>query len=277
MLCLRHSRVLTSPLLWDGAGSVDTIVTMQSQIDELEQENRQLQKRLEEAQSVVKESTSSLQTGMGQKDATILRLQKCLVDTQEAAELKMQDVKAKMTAYVQFLEEEHKQDMLRLRESLRSDALSAPTGHIALVFTDVEGSTQLWSDCTSSMVDALRVHNECLRSTAKECNLYEVKSEGDGMFFSGFTVTDATRFCLLAQQRLLNCKWPADILAHPKTREVKHPTSKTVLFRGLRVRMGVHCGDPEACVTFPLAVSSPPPLLSSGVTVFRAGWWWTCP
>ncbi len=42
-------------------------------------------------------------------------------------------------------------------------AETAPTGKIALVFTDVQGSTTLWEQHSDHMGEALALHNEVIR------------------------------------------------------------------------------------------------------------------
>ncbi|MBZ4418377.1 adenylate/guanylate cyclase domain-containing protein [Myxococcus sp. RHSTA-1-4] len=121
-----------------------------------------------------------------------------------------------------------------------------PTGTVALVFTDVQGSTRLWERCGPSMRAALEVHDRVLRSLLADGNGYEVKTQGDSFMVAFPSVLEALRWCLDAQEALLRAPWPADLLAQPEAAEEHGPQGP--LHRGLRVRMGVHVGEPECRV-----------------------------
>eukprot|EP01012_Entosiphon_sulcatum_P067156 TRINITY_DN9670_c0_g1_i1.p1 TRINITY_DN9670_c0_g1~~TRINITY_DN9670_c0_g1_i1.p1 ORF type:complete len:1171 (-),score=117.30 TRINITY_DN9670_c0_g1_i1:13-3525(-) len=122
--------------------------------------------------------------------------------------------------------------------------LEPPTGKIALIFTDVQSSTYLWNMATGAMRQAIRVHNEIFRNLLRSNKGYEVKTEGDSFMIATNTVLDAVRFCVAAQLQLLEADWPAALLALPEAKEVAIPAGVGWLWRGLRVRMGVHSGEP---------------------------------
>ncbi len=121
-----------------------------------------------------------------------------------------------------------------------------PEGTVALVFTDVQGSTRLWERCGAAMRTALEVHDRVLRSLLVDSGGYEVKTQGDSFMIAFSSVLEALRWCLEAQEALVRAPWPADLLAHPEAAEEQGPRGP--LHRGLRVRMGVHVGEPECRV-----------------------------
>ena len=130
------------------------------------------------------------------------------------------------------------------------DVASAPkTGDIVLIFTDVEGSTALWDSSKSTMAKALRIHHDVIRSCIDKYNAYEVKTIGDAFMIA---LNDADRAVQLAndiQVELLNANWPAELAELPSSCVEYFPPSRSsagkykIIFRGLRVRIGVHMGE----------------------------------
>ncbi len=121
--------------------------------------------------------------------------------------------------------------------------MEAPSGTVALVFTDIQGSTLLWERCSTGMRLALELHDRILRTLLGTTSGYEVKTQGDSFMVAFPTVSDAMRWCLDVQEVLLNAPWPEELLAQPEGAVERGPHG--LLFRGLRVRMGVHVGEPE--------------------------------
>ena len=119
----------------------------------------------------------------------------------------------------------------------------APAGTVTLVFTDVQGSTRLWERCGAGMRGALEVHDRVLRELLAGNSGYEVKTQGDSFMVAFPSVLDALRWCLDAQEALLHAPWPEDLLSQPEAAEEAGPHGP--LFRGLRVRMGIHVGEPD--------------------------------
>jgi predicted ATPase/class 3 adenylate cyclase len=121
--------------------------------------------------------------------------------------------------------------------------MEAPSGTVALVFTDIQGSTRLWERCSVGMRAALEIHDRILRGLLVSTSGYEVKTQGDSFMVAFRTALDAVRWCLDVQEVLLDAPWPEEILAEPEAAPVRGP--RGLLHRGLRVRMGVHLGEPE--------------------------------
>ncbi|HLM42641.1 MAG TPA: adenylate/guanylate cyclase domain-containing protein, partial [Myxococcaceae bacterium] len=124
-----------------------------------------------------------------------------------------------------------------------ASTVAVPTGRVALVFTDIEGSTRLWERCSAGMRAALELHDRILRTRLFEHSGYEVKTQGDSFMVAFTTVRDAVNWCLEVQAELLRAPWPEELLAEREAAEVRG--SWGVVHRGLRVRMGVHVGEPE--------------------------------
>ncbi|KAJ7769449.1 adenylate cyclase [Mycena metata] len=143
------------------------------------------------------------------------------------------------------------EDRRRQRRNLVTDRtldrlkeeVPAPTGHVAIVFTDIKGSTHLWEASPSGMLTALHLHNNLMRRHLRACGGYEVRTEGDCFMCSFPSVLAAVWWCLIIQMELLNVPWPQDILDCPDGRAVYDEMGR-LIYRGLAVRIGIHCGSP---------------------------------
>jgi class 3 adenylate cyclase len=110
------------------------------------------------------------------------------------------------------------------------------------------------------MEKALELHDAVMRATMEEFFGYEVKTEGDAFFASFERPEDAIRFCLKVQLELLKINWPEEICQHPDAM-VETSATGVLLYRGLRVRMGLHTGEPT-CVKNPVTGNQPTPFHS---------------
>jgi class 3 adenylate cyclase len=126
-----------------------------------------------------------------------------------------------------------------------------PEGEVAIVFTDITRAASLWEFNAAAMRDATLLHNETLRNALKKHRGYEVvfirdRNSGEGSFCMAFQqASDALAWCSEVQQALLAVEWPEALLEHPGAAEEWGDTDDRVLYKGLRVRMGVHLGTPR--------------------------------
>lgn len=100
-----------------------------------------------------------------------------------------------------------------------------PSGTVALVFTDIQGSTEAWERLGDGYRPVLEEHNKVMRDAIARTDGHEVKTEGDAFMVAFARAADAVRFALEAQEELQG-------VLVPDTGEA------------VRVRMGVHVGDP---------------------------------
>ncbi|KAL9127566.1 MAG: hypothetical protein Q9217_003583 [Psora testacea] len=121
--------------------------------------------------------------------------------------------------------------------------VEAPTGDLALIFTDIKNSTMLWETYPVAMRSAIKSHNEVMRRQLRVIGGYEVKTEGDAFMVSFPTATSALLWCFVVQQHLLEVDWPPEILNSVHCQEV-YDADENVIYRGLSVRMGMHWGNP---------------------------------
>ena len=140
--------------------------------------------------------------------------------------------------------------MLRVMESTffnhfdRSLRRPPPRDQVTLVFTDVQSSTVLWDKSPDGMKIALALHNSVLRRLIEKWRGYEVKTEGDAFMIAFQRTEHALNWCLDSQRELLKINWPEEVLTLPAA-SVVNAVDGTPIFRGLRVRMGFHTGEPE--------------------------------
>ncbi|KAI1619024.1 nucleotide cyclase [Exophiala viscosa] len=129
------------------------------------------------------------------------------------------------------------------RDGVQATAAPPPEGNLSIVFTDIVKSTAIWEKDAAAMVEAMAIHDIMIRDLTKENDGYEVKQNGDGFMIAFPTATAAVQFCLDAQERLLDEVWPKGILNLPSGSETKDSDGQ-VLFRGLKLRMSAHWGEP---------------------------------
>eukprot|EP01065_Artemidia_motanka_P047847 TRINITY_DN7582_c0_g1_i4.p1 TRINITY_DN7582_c0_g1~~TRINITY_DN7582_c0_g1_i4.p1 ORF type:complete len:1354 (+),score=381.46 TRINITY_DN7582_c0_g1_i4:54-4115(+) len=143
--------------------------------------------------------------------------------------------------------------------ALRADGSAPPpTGLVTLSFTDVQSSTHLWEHAEESMAEALEMHNNLLREEILEWSGYEVKTEGDSFMVAFASPLDCLNWCLSVQLKLLSLPWPpkllhfADASCEWNDARMLNRTpgvrDSPYMWRGLRVRMGIHTGKPSCAL-----------------------------
>ena len=101
-----------------------------------------------------------------------------------------------------------------------------PTGTVTFLFTDIEGSTRLLQRLGDRYTAVLSEHRDLMRATFARCGGQEVDTQGDA-FFAAFTRAADTVACAVdAQRALARHAWPEGV--------------------AVRVRMGIHTGEPVA-------------------------------
>jgi YVTN family beta-propeller protein len=105
-----------------------------------------------------------------------------------------------------------------------SSAPELPRGTVTFLFTDIEGSTQLLKQLRDRYADALSEHQHILRGAFTEHGGREIDTQGDSFFVAFARAKDAIGAALAGQRELSAHSWPDGA--------------------ELRVRMGVHTGEP---------------------------------
>ncbi|KAG0373514.1 cysteinyl-tRNA synthetase [Mortierella sp. AD032] len=123
--------------------------------------------------------------------------------------------------------------------------IEPPQGDVAMVFTGIKNSTQLWEDNPVSMAVANKEHFNIMRRQLRSIGGYEVKIEGEAMMASFSSVPAAVLWCLKVQELLVAADWPQDILDSVDCKPIHCAADPTqLIYRGLSVRMGIHWGQP---------------------------------
>lgn len=89
---------------------------------------------------------------------------------------------------------------------------------------------------------AVDLHDDYIRTTIEKYDGYELKEEGDRFVISFPDVNRAVDWCCSVQIGLLDLPWPHELLENMESRVVNNTLGR-ILFRGLRVKMSIHCGE----------------------------------
>eukprot|EP01102_Stenamoeba_stenopodia_P012134 TRINITY_DN3792_c0_g1_i2.p1 TRINITY_DN3792_c0_g1~~TRINITY_DN3792_c0_g1_i2.p1 ORF type:complete len:732 (-),score=135.02 TRINITY_DN3792_c0_g1_i2:82-2277(-) len=129
-----------------------------------------------------------------------------------------------------------------LNQSLPPDG-----GIVTIVFTNLSGYDALWQSAPQEMQEAILLHITILRRLMNEYNGFEVNNENDSFMFIFPEHKKAAKFCLVAQEEFLLASWPKRILDHELAAE-KRDANGALVSRGLKIRMGMHSGEPHCTV-----------------------------
>src|SRR5689334_4177770 len=86
---------------------------------------------------------------------------------------------------------------------------SLPVGTVTFLFTDIEGSTQLWEKYPEAMKSALAKHDVLMRKAMEAHHGYVIKTTGDGIHAVFEKIIDAVNATITAQHDLHSSFPPA--------------------------------------------------------------------
>jgi len=130
---------------------------------------------------------------------------------------------------------------LRLKEERKKRKMPKPGDPVSHVVTDIEGSTNLWEWNSVVMDHALKIHHELVRKLLVKHFGFEISTEGDSFHIIFHNSTDALEFCIGVQEEFLSQSWPLELNAVECAKHVScRNAPSSLLFKGLRVRMGIH-------------------------------------
>jgi class 3 adenylate cyclase len=121
-------------------------------------------------------------------------------------------------------------------QTVASKLAGFPTGTITLLFTDIEGSSNLAATHGSLYEVARQEHFRLLREQMASFHGHEVSAAGDSMFVAFSVAPDAVSYAVAVQQCMLVADWH-----FPQS-------SRTADIRGsvevpIRIRIGIHTGE----------------------------------
>jgi len=115
--------------------------------------------------------------------------------------------------------------------------LIAPKGPpVAVLFTDIEKSTNLWKKYPVIMDDVIKEHNTMIRRIISECGAYEVKTIGDSFYI---VVKSIAMAVLMAVQIQLDFMLEAPIHPQFKMLEDTEGSGEGWVDSSIRVRVGI--------------------------------------
>lgn len=137
-----------------------------------------------------------------------------------------------------------------LRASRRHDSyfagvteVTTPPTQPVFVITDIEASSALWATAPPHVIDAAQeLHDDLMRSCLPKFHGYEITTVGDSFQLAFHSIEDAVNYALEVQLQLLHAKWPHELdgLVPATKTEWAIGLKPQAVFRGLRVRMGIH-------------------------------------
>ena len=89
----------------------------------------------------------------------------------------------------------------------------APTSSkrkICVVFTDIQRSTELWSQLPDQMTSAIKAHHRIVRDLIQSYKCYEVKTIGDAFMIVTYDLGAAVKLCCSIQDALYTQNWGDD-------------------------------------------------------------------
>eukprot|EP00756_Hemistasia_phaeocysticola_P019513 Hpha_TRINITY_DN15664_c4_g4::TRINITY_DN15664_c4_g4_i1::g.101994::m.101994 len=151
---------------------------------------------------------------------------------------------AAMTVMIQSLREYKAYIPEAVLFKARSSSIDAPVGAVALVFTDIVGSTRLWEASPDAMDVALAEHNDAVRGLIASRGGYEVKTIGDAFMVAFADPAQAVAFSIEVHDTLISLEWPDEpALCDASPTWAKQTIGSGLVWNGITVRSGVAYGE----------------------------------
>jgi len=112
---------------------------------------------------------------------------------------------------------------------------------VTIVFTFIDGATDLYKMSRWAMDAAVRQHNECIRHCLAAVGGYECEEQMGNFLLVFARPSLAIQFMIQAQNMLLDVQWSEQLLKSPAASRVE--IEGALVYNGLRVKMGATTGD----------------------------------
>eukprot|EP00668_Euglena_longa_P027358 GGOE01034230.1.p1 GENE.GGOE01034230.1~~GGOE01034230.1.p1 ORF type:complete len:424 (-),score=122.67 GGOE01034230.1:835-2106(-) len=131
------------------------------------------------------------------------------------------------------------------RDAGVQSAQKGPRGIVTLLFTGIQNCTILYEADEDCMEEAHALHDQVFRAALKNHHGFEVKTEEDIFMIAFSSAVNCAKFCIEVQRQLMETKWPKALYAN-KAGCIEDDGAGNIIWKGLRVRMGFHTGEPSA-------------------------------
>lgn len=118
------------------------------------------------------------------------------------------------------------------------------TGGVTMLVMNVADIGDLMRYDASLVEEAIKVYQDVVIDLLYRFNGKQVYFKKDQVELVFSKKMEALHFCLEIRAALLEADWPSSLLAHGSAR-IEYGKGGFLVFRGLRVRMAVHYGNPE--------------------------------
>jgi hypothetical protein len=162
----------------------------------------------------------------------------------------------------------------RLAQSSMTATLTntATTTLAAILYVDIEGTAKLLESCPESFVRCQMAANKTLMDVVRSRGGYITKTNGYEAALVAFSRLEvALEAAIVLQQSLLLVEWPSDLLKQEKALRVRDVRTSTMLFNGLRCRVGLAWG-PTAATFYPTRCHLWGTTVTEAVLLGRSTW-----
>eukprot|EP00002_Diphylleia_rotans_P032506 TRINITY_DN6834_c0_g1_i7.p1 TRINITY_DN6834_c0_g1~~TRINITY_DN6834_c0_g1_i7.p1 ORF type:complete len:743 (+),score=123.55 TRINITY_DN6834_c0_g1_i7:182-2410(+) len=126
------------------------------------------------------------------------------------------------------------------------DSAIFKSGTKVLVCCDLHMSASIWEEHPDDMYKALQLYSSLLRSSMQKYDATQLKVDSDHFMLLFPSSNAALDWALKFQEAMLEISWPTKLVEENRHCGMQFCSSRTMLFKGPRARISIHCGEAEA-------------------------------